>query len=257
MIRRKNLTVYLTAALTAGVFLMPDVPVSAQTRNAAAQNRARYYTPYMQSYYARQGYGVRTPVVTPRPSLPPVTGTVEKYSPVEYGRIVQMTVQAARENTPPPHSRGATVKLTDMATTTTPSGETAYAPISMNISQVIDRGIILLPTDEEMRLRGVSIPSSTDVNQVRRLYGREAMQVLTTATQTGPVTILLDDPLRDTAGRLLGTVILADGTELNSRMIELGYGSVNAQDFGTVVDFSDLQAAETQAKEKRLGVWSR
>lgn len=229
-----------------------------QTTSRAAM-RGRYYTPYMQAYHAQYGnhWRGRSPVATPRPTMPPVTGTVERYSPVEYGQIVLMAVEAARENTPAPNTRGSSVRLADLATTTTPSGVTGYIPISMGVSQVIDRGVFLLPTGEEMRLRGVMMPSNSDTNAIRRLYAKESNQALTDATQAGLVTILLDDPLRDASGRLLGTVILADGTELNRRMLELGYGSVNAQDFGTGVDFSDLQEAEAAAKEKRLGIWSR
>lgn len=247
----------LAGVMTAGLLAVPDTIVGQTTSRAPM--RGRYYTPYMQAYQAQYGnqWRGRSPVATPRPTMPPVTGTVERYSPLEYGQIVLMAVEAARENTPAPNTRGTSVRLADLATTTTPSGVTGYIPISMNVSQVIDRGILLLPTGEELRLRGVVLPSNTDTNAVRRLYAKEAIQALTQATQAGAVTILLDDPLRDPSGRLLGTVILPDGTELNRRMLELGYGSVNGQDFGTGVSFSDLQEAEAAAKEKRLGIWSR
>jgi endonuclease YncB( thermonuclease family) len=224
--------------------------------------RSRYATPYMRTYTgAQSGAAYRPgvagyPAVPARPTLPPVTGTVEKYSAVEYGQIVKMAMEAAQRNSPI-GAASTTTRLVDMATTRTPSGETGYAPVSTRVSQVLDRGILLLPTGEEMRLRGVFMPSSTDTNDVLRLYAKEGVQVLSQLTGSKELYVLLDEPLRDNDGRLLGTVLLADGTELNSRMLELGYGSLRPEDFAPGVDFSDLQASQEKARELRVGIWSR
>lgn len=196
----------------------------------------------------------RVPVVTP--ALPPVTGTVEKYSDVEYGEIVQMAIAAARQNNPGGATPTVRKSIVDKTTATT-TGQAAYQPVATGVSDIIDRGIIILPTGEELRLRGVSIPSITDSNEVSRLYAREAVRVLKNLTQGKEVYVVLDEPLRDSTGHLLGTLILADGTELNRRMLELGYGSVKAEDFGVGVDYSDLAASQESARANRLGIWSK
>jgi endonuclease YncB( thermonuclease family) len=246
------------------IIVSGGIPAAAQT-NRTNVSRSRYYTPYMRAYggTAAAGYGRGTPYgaqyprVQMTPALPPVSGTVTKYSPVEYGQIVKMAVDAARKNSPISNSQANTVRLVDLATTKTATGETVYAPVSTRVSQVLDRGILLLSTGEELRLRGVFMPSSTDTNDVLRLYAKEGVQKLAQLTGANEVYVLLDEPLRGNSGQLLGTVILADGTELNRRMLELGYGSLKPEDFGPGVDFSDLQKAQATAKEQRLGIWSR
>jgi endonuclease YncB( thermonuclease family) len=136
------------------------------------------------------------------------------------------------------------------------AGNPVYAPVTTKVSDVLDRGVLLLPTGEELRLRGIAIPSTTDKNEVNRLYAKEAIQVLRNLTQGKDLYVLLDTPLRDGSGHLLGTIVLADGTELNRRLISLGYGTVHKEDFGPDVDFSDLEIAQTEARDKRLGIWS-
>ena len=250
--------------VTAKQFLITGLLVSLLGGDLLAQSRvtvqrSRYATPYMRNYNAAYPYRpnvVHSPIAPARPTLPPVSGDVEKYSAVEYGQIVKMAVDAARQNTPVVEGAPA-VRLIDLATTRTPTGETVYAPVSMKVSQVLDRGILLLSTGEELRLRGVFMPSSTDTNDVLRLYAKEGVQVLSRLTSSGNLYVLLDDPLRDKDGRLLGTVVLADGSELNSRMLELGYGSLRPEDFGAGVDYSDLQDSQEKGRSLRVGIWSR
>ncbi len=220
--------------------------------NYGASGQAGYgrVSPYQLSPYLNY----RTPVATP--ALPPVTGTVEKYSDVEYGKIVQMAVEAGRQNNP----SGATATERKSIVENAAVGETGqvvYRPVGVNISDVLDRGIMLLSTGEELRLRGVTIPSVTGSDEISRLYAREAMQALRNLTQGKEVYVVLDDPLRDSTGRLLGTLILVDGTELNRRMLELGYGTLKVEDFTTGVNYSDLETALESAKIKRLGLWSK
>lgn len=212
--------------------------------------------PYSPGYgQLNQSYSVR-PVITPRATLPPVTGPVERYSAAEYGDIVKMAIDAARKNNPLGDSYTTRTTIVEMTTSTQGTSAPSYKPVQTHVSDILDRGIILLPNGEEVRLRGITIPSSTDTNGVNRLYGKEAMQVLRNLTQGKQVVILLDDPLRDVSGRLLGTMLLDDGTELNRRLIELGYGTVKEEDFGPVVDFSDMSTAQTNARDNRLGIWS-
>lgn len=274
MINRKMFLFLFTLTLAVSV---AEAQRSSDSNRSQSVSRSRLGTSYFGGNRAAYGYGnfrnygnagygaaspyqlspymnYRAPAATP--ALPPVSGTVEKYSEVEYGEIVQMAIAAARENNPGGATPTVRKSIVD-ETSATATGPAAYQPVATSVSDVIDRGIILLPTGEELRLRGVSIPSITDSNEVSRLYAREAMQVLRNLTQGKEVYVVLDDPLRDSTGRLLGTLILADGTELNRRMLELGYGSVKADDFGPSVDFSDLAAAQESSRSNRLGIWSK
>ncbi len=274
MMNRKMLLVI--SALTLAVSVA-DAQRSVNYNRGQAAGRSRLGTSYFSgnrgaynygnySNYGNAGYrgasayqlspylNYRLPVATP--ALPPVSGTVEKYSEVEYGEIVQMAIAAARENNPGGATPTVRRSIVDQ-TTASATGQAAYQPVATSISDVLDRGIILLPTGEELRLRGLSIPSITDSNEVSRLYAREAMQVLRTLTQGKEIYAVLDDPLRDSTGRILGTLILADGTELNRRMLELGYGSLKAEDFAPAVNYADLEAAQEFARTNRLGIWSK
>lgn len=267
MINRKMFLVLFTLTLAVSV---AEAQRSSESNRSQSVNRSRLGTSYFggnraaygYGNYGNAGYGAASPYqLSPymnyrAPALPPVSGTVEKYSDVEYGEIVQMAIAAARENNPGGATPTVRKSIVD-ETSATATGQAAYQPVATSVSDVIDRGIILLPTGEELRLRGVSIPSITDSNEVSRLYAREAMQVLRNLTQGKEVYVVLDDPLRDSTGRLLGTLILADGTELNRRMLELGYGAVKADDFGPSVDFSDLAAAQESSRSNRLGIWSK
>lgn len=264
--RIRNYCFFATVAL-----LLAATAAEAQRQPLAARrsiyNRTRVSTPYFRNAYGNaygrgiSPYGVnpyvtgRAPVIS-TPALPPVTGPVERYSDVEYGDIVQMAIAAARANDPGGATTAPQESIVD-ETTTTVNGETAYKPVGTGVSDILDRGVFLLPTGEELRLRGVSMPSATDTNDVLRLYAKEGVQVLRKLTQGKEAYILLDSPLRDTDGRLLGTVMLGDGTDLNRRMLELGYGSLKENDFATGVDYKDLKTAQTSAQESRLGIWSR
>lgn len=245
-----------------------------QSSRRSSRYRNRLYTPYFNqnAAYGYNPYGynaggynpyaytnpilARRPVATPQPTLPPVTGPVERYSPVEYGDIVTMALEAARNSNPLGDSPTTRTSIVEMTSGTAGMDAPTYKPVLTTVADILDRGIILLPNGEEVRLRGLTIPSSTDTNGVNRLYGKEAVQLLHDLTRGKQIAILLDDPLRDSTGRLLGTILLTDGTELNRRMLESGYGTVKEDDFGDVVDFSDMTAAQTTARDKRLGIWS-
>lgn len=235
--------------------------------------RSRVYTPY----FANQGYGFTgaygrgynargytnpyrfSPYLNymaePEVRLPPVTGPVERYSELEYGQIVQMAIEAARRNAPTAPSTGPRPTIVE-ATSGTEAGMVAYEPVSVTVSDVLDRAILLLPTGEEVRLRGVSTPSNTDSNNIARLYSREAIQTLRNMVQGKEAYIVLDDPVRDGSGHILGTVFLEDGTDLNKLMLEKGYGMLKTEDFAPGVDYSDLAAAQQTARDARIGIWS-
>jgi len=261
MVIRKAVILIGLVAIIAGAFAQ-------SYSNSRSRYRGRLAVPYFGNAYG-YGYGrgfnygrspyqlspymgYRTPIIR-QPTLPPVSGPVERYSELEYGQIVQMVVDAARRNNP---VGVMTDRPSIIESTTGTEGISLYKPVSTGVSDILDRGIFLLPTGEEMRLRGVSIPSSTDSNEVSRLYSKEAIQLLRNLVQGKEVYVLLDEPLRDSSGRILGTVLLADGTELNRRMIELGYGSIKDDDFAETVDFSDLVTAQSDARTKRIGIWS-
>lgn len=255
-----------TAIITVTLLISGVTALEAQRYNTGGtrtRNRSRLVTPYLYHY----GYGARSPYaanpyrgysapLAVTPALPPVSGPVEKYSELEYGEIVKMTIEAARANSPSGSGTQPRQSIVDQ-TTVSLTGETAYEPVATKVSDILDRGIMLLPTGEELRLRGVIMPSTTERNEVSRIYAREGVQVLRDLTQGKEIYAVLDEPLRDSAGRLLGTIVLADGTELNRKMLEMGYGSLRPEDFAEGVDYSDLSESQENARSNRIGIWSK
>lgn len=245
---------------------------SSSSRRSSSRARQRLATRYFNQYYnAAPGYSqyqyntalpqyggyrsMATPVPTRAP-LPPVTGPVERYSELEYGQIVQMAVQAARQNAPAPPQTGPRPTIVTATASPDNPNEVSYPPVTITISDVLDRGIILLPTGEELRLRGITTPSQNDKHTVKRLYGREATQALKTILLNQQITIIFDEPLRDKSGRLLGSILLSNGADVNRWMLEQGYGYLNPADFANNVDYSDLTAAQNAGRDNRRGVWS-
>lgn len=109
---------------------------------------------------------------------------------------------------------------------------------------------------ETVRFIGVDTPETHKPNTPVQCYGPEAA-AFTKAQVSGQAVKLAPDPKdtnRDKYGRLLRYVYLADGTLLNARLIQDGYGFAYVIfPFEKLSDFSQLQS---QAKVAGRGLWS-
>ncbi len=109
---------------------------------------------------------------------------------------------------------------------------------------------------ESIRMIGVDTPESVKPNSPVQCYGREASDF--TKKNLNNMTVRLEaDPAgdnRDRYNRLLRYVYLEDGTLWNQKLIEQGYGFAYLSfQFSKQADFA---AAQTKAKDAKLGLWS-
>jgi len=77
---------------------------------------------------------------------------------------------------------------------------------------------------EKVRLIGVDTPETVHPNKPVEYFGREASAFTRSLAEGKDVTLEFDWQKRDKYGRLLAYVYLPDGTMLNKKLIEQGYG---------------------------------
>jgi len=124
------------------------------------------------------------------------------------------------------------------------------------VMDVLDRGTMILDTTEMVRLRGVNMPSVDDRNEEVRYYARTGADAIRRLTRDQQVFVKLSEPQRDSSGMLLADVFLEDGSMLNRKVLELGYGKFDAKDYLPGEFSLTLQAAELRAREAKLGIFS-
>ncbi len=237
--------------------LLPGLSHAAPSRSDTAVGPSRKASEVYERYAAQRvtGYELSPLIVTqivPQPT--PIPGTPpQRYSDLEYSRLILSTL--ALPPLEPLSTRDP--NRTIIRTETTPEGVVRYAPAEAEIIDVLNRCVLLLDTGEQLRLRGVRCYGSRDPDPVIRYYVREAAKKLRELTRGEKVRILLDDPLRDLDGHILGVVILPDGSELNKFMLEQGYGYVEPSDFFPFQDMTPYYRAESVAREARRGIWSK
>ena len=261
MFYKKNIPVVLTHISVSAADAQSTRSFINSRYDTTPNRRYRLWSPYYQNQnfqaYQLNPYSRANQAALAKPTLPPVTGPVQRYSPEEYGRIVRMALDAAKANDPAGTGFATRPSIIEMTTGPQVAGVPTYRPASARVTDVLDRGILLLSTGEEVRLRGITIPTTSDKNETNRIYAREAMQVLRGLVVGQEIAVLLDEPLRDSSGKILGTILMADGTELNRRMLEMGYGTLKPEDFGNAIDYSDMETAQSNARTMRLGIWSK
>ncbi len=187
-----------------------------------------------------------------RPVPPRVAGPSIPYTEEEYGRLILSTIDAGAVE--PAGSRRDPRTIVRAVDADIPI---RYETVEALIVDVGDRGTLVVETQEEVRLRGVRIPSERVSDDVTRFYAREAMRVLRGLVGNEPVYITLEEPLRESGGTLLATVHLQDGTNLNRLLLEYGYGQYAADDFLPGEAPADMTLAEEAARGVKIGLWSR
>ena len=130
-----------------------------------------------------------------------------------------------------------------------------------NIDHYIDGDTIAVNMNgnvEEVRFIGVDTPETHRPNTPVQCYGPEAAANTQTEISKFGRVRLQSDPLdtnRDVYGRLLRYVYLPDGTLLNEKMIQLGYGFAYL-DFPFTPDLKVRFAADqATAQAKHIGLW--
>lgn len=252
----RRITIALLVCVLAQVaFAQRNVPpprvVSPPAMNNNRVNNNAYGTG--NGYYYSSGYPTYIPPVVQAPvQRQIVLGPVRAYTDEEYARLVLSTLSV-------PTVQPATLKTNTRSLVV--SEESAgvgrdYKRARTKIVDILDRGIMIADTREELRLRGVRMLSERDNDQVYRYYAREGIRTLREATAVGSVYVDFEDPVRDGDGTLLGIVYLDDGTELNRLILSQGLGQLEPKDFQDDRDIADLVEAEQAARQAKIGIWS-
>jgi len=229
-----------------------DYSVSPRNRGGRTrlpQNYDKYY------YRYENGYVLNPNLYAPQYQQSRVLGPVKRYTDVEYGRLMSSLLEATKV-VPATSSNTSIASIASMTTETALSHDEAR-PIQVRVLDVLDRGVLFIDTREEVRLRGVRIPSEKSTNEVLRLYSREAAKRVRDLAEGQSIYVLLDEPVRGSDGLVLVNAFLADGTDLNRLLISEGFGQIETSDFLPSVQLQDLFEAQQLAKNNHLGIWSR
>ncbi|MBI5544769.1 MAG: thermonuclease family protein [Deltaproteobacteria bacterium] len=126
-------------------------------------------------------------------------------------------------------------------------------PVEGTVAEVVDGDTLKLASGEKIRLLMVNTPEITMGKN--ECYGEEAAQFHSSMVLGQAVTLRYDKECEDRYGRLLAYVT-ANEREVNSLLIERGFGCVmhiapNGDD--RALEFAELEA---QAKASKRGVWA-
>lgn len=145
--------------------------------------------------------------------------------------------------------------------TSTPETIPQEASGTYRVIKVVDGDTLTIDkngTPTTLRLIGLDTPeSSTTRTGAVECFGREATAYARSLLDGASVTIEQDDSQDtfDRYGRLLVYAYLPDGTLINKRMIEAGFG--HEYTYREPYRYqSEFKAAETSARESGLGLWA-
>ena len=108
-----------------------------------------------------------------------------------------------------------------------------------------------------VRLIGIDTPETVDPRKPVQCFGKEASEYTKMNLKGKKVQIETDEMQNtyDKYGRLLGYVILEDGTNFNQRLIEEGY----AHEYTHKTPYryqKEFRAAQASAKDSEKGLWA-
>lgn len=113
-------------------------------------------------------------------------------------------------------------------------------------------GVIINNTREKVRLTGIDAPETGQPP-----WGAKAKQYLQTLVSEADrqVKLEFDVEQRDQHGRILAYLITPDGKHINLLMVKNGYAMLYTVP-PNVRYANELAAAQTEAREKKIGIWS-
>lgn len=135
------------------------------------------------------------------------------------------------------------------------------------VERVIDGDTIVLSNGEKVRFIGIDTPelsqssklnedarrSGQDIRTIQKM-GQEAYEFVRNLLEGKRVRLEFDVDQRDRYGRLLAYVFLEDGTFVNTKILEEGYGSIMT--IPPNVKYRDqLLTLQGEARGKKKGLW--
>jgi micrococcal nuclease len=121
--------------------------------------------------------------------------------------------------------------------------------------RVVDGDTIVLDHDEKVRLIGVDTPELHHPVKPVQYFAREARDRVRVLAGGQRVWLEYDQTRRDRYGRTLAYVFLADGTLLNLRLIEEGYGFAFTKYPFRGDYMRRFRRAEQSARQGDRGLW--
>lgn len=150
-----------------------------------------------------------------------------------------------------------------------PQGATPLKEEALYVTRVVDGDTLKLSNGERVRLAGIDTPetyysdkllrdarrSVSDITKIQSL-GREASRFTKKLALGKKVRLEFDVDKRDKYGRLLAYVYLDDGTFVNARILEEGFGQLLT--IAPNVKYSEyFLKLERTAREENKGLWAR
>jgi endonuclease YncB( thermonuclease family) len=231
-----------------------DTPARNSEYTVGYRGRDRRPANYDYWYYRNSSpYALSPFVYIPAVQVKQPVPAMPRYSDVQYGNYVEQVVSASPVQAA--SARANTESVVDKAGSQ--STDKAVNATQAHVVDVLDRGILVLDTYDEVKLRGVDMESENEIDEVTRYYARLGIDTLRRLTMNGAIQIQLGTPERNSDGYILADIILADGSLLNRQILELGYGHFDGKDFAPDQVSVTLQAAEQRARTSKVGLFSK
>jgi len=125
----------------------------------------------------------------------------------------------------------------------------------IKVAAVVDGDTITLVNGEKLRYIGIDTPEEFDARKPVQCFAKEAAEKNKELVEGKTILFYKDINTKDAYGRWLGYVYLEDGTFINEKLVKDGYAF--AYPYPPDISKSDVfRAAETYARENKLGLWS-
>ena len=125
---------------------------------------------------------------------------------------------------------------------------------ALTCTGVLNGNTILLSNGEKVRLIGVAIPKTKQLNKSAEYIRKETSAFTKQIVEGKEIQLEYDPQERDKQGQLLAYVFLLDGTFLNAEIIKQGYGRVDARlPFKYLKEF---RSYEKEAQDAKSGLWA-
>lgn len=125
---------------------------------------------------------------------------------------------------------------------------------SYDVIRVKDGDTVVLSTIGTVRLIGVDTPETVHPNKPVEYFGKEASEFANRLLKGKKVSIEYESIKKDKYNRFLGYLYLEDGTNVNKKIIEEGYGFAYLEYPFSKMD--EFKSAQKKAKENGKGLWS-
>lgn len=128
------------------------------------------------------------------------------------------------------------------------------------VTKVIDGDTLMVKIndkEESVRLIGIDTPETVDPRKTVQCFGKEASEKMKELVENKMVKLETDSTQndRDKYNRLLRYIYLEDGTLINKKLIEEGFGFEYTYQIPYKFQ-TEFKAAQKMAEENNLGMWA-